>query len=387
MRRVSVCLIDDDDWFREMFSQYMMCSCRNVTMSSEDFESWKNDFHTRDSMPEARYDLYIFGSADLNLIFQECVMAVASKSVFLCEREEDILQLKEKLPASEPIFKYTSASKIVMHINFFLSEHQLGRNLLSEKSPFFVISITSCCGGAGKTSLSLTIARMIRQKKNRSALVVSVSMLYDLRRYFSMQSGKKYKTVNEYIYHLFAGDHPETSLDSYLVKDKFGVFTFNMPGGINELSLLSVTEMERFIDSLCFSEIFDVIILDLDNSNDEITGLIAEKSDLMFVLSSADRDGGELAEEWKEYILKNTSGEADADIIKVVINMEGYGQDELYFFDGDGGIQENRADGNLLHLPYDPHSFYFADGCRQISMTGAFAASVDGILKEVISVA
>ena len=38
-------------------------------------------------------------------------------------------------------------------------------------------------------------------------------------------------------------------------------------------------------------------------------------------------------------------------------------------------------------IPYDPNSFYSADGARQISMTGSFAAAVDAVIKEVISFA
>ena len=56
--------------------------------------------------------------------------------------------------------------------------------------------------------------------------------------------------------------------------------------------------MGRFIDSLSRSgTTFDTLVFDLNNSNDEVTGLIADRSDVMLVLFSAE-DGTEMAGRW-----------------------------------------------------------------------------------------
>lgn len=384
MGKVNVCLIDDDDWFREMFSQYLMCSCRNISMSSEGFEDWKNGFYEREQKDGNECDLYIFGDAGLEIADQKCAAEIVSKSVFLYRREEDMLQMKEMLPEAELIFKYMSASKIVAHINFLLSERRLGKSLLSQRSTYFVISVTSSCGGAGKTSLSLTMARMFQQKRNKRTLVVSVSLLYDLQKYFFSGSDSRKKTLNEYIYHLFAGDRPELSMDSYLLKDKLGVSTFYTSGGISELCSLNIEEMEIFIDSLSRSEVFDVIILDLDNSNNAVTGLIAEKSDVMIILTLPEQGETQAAREWSANILRNSS--AEPDIMRFVINMEGRVKEELKYFDDLGSVQEEVREEIVLRIPYDPQSFYSSEGVRQISTTGAFAASADVLVRDVMPV-
>lgn len=67
------------------------------------------------------------------------------------------------------------------------------------------------------------------------------------------------------------------------MKDRFGVSSFCLPDGVSELPGLERTEMERFIDSLSRSEQFDTLILDLDNSVSEVTAMIAERSEIMFV--------------------------------------------------------------------------------------------------------
>lgn len=379
-----MCLIDDDDWFREMFSQYVMCSCRNVSMSSEGFEEWKSGFYGRERKDGAECDLYIFGDAGFGMPDEEWTAEIVSKSVFLYRREEDMLQMQKILPDAELIFKYISASKIVAHINFFLSERRSGKSLLSEQNTYFVISVTSFCGGAGKTSISLTMARMFQQKRNKRTLVVSTSLLCDIQKYFSLIPNDRKKTLNEYIYHLFAGDRPELSIESYLLKDKLGVSAFYISGGVSELASLTTEEMEIFIDSLCRSEIFDVVIFDLDNSNNEITGLIAERSDLMIILALPERGEEHAAREWRSNILKNSS--ADPEIMKFVINMDGRVKNELSFFDEIGSMQEEMMDERIPRLPYDPQSFYYSEGAKQISMTGAFAASIDALLKDVIPV-
>lgn len=116
------------------------------------------------------------------------------------------------------------------------------------------------------------------------------------------------RSLNEYLYHLFAGDEPENSLSLYIMKDRFGAASFYQPDGVSELAGLSRTEMGRFIDSLSRSELFDTLVFDLNNSNDEVTGLIADRSDVMLVLFSAE-DGTEMAGRWSAHILEQCSEE------------------------------------------------------------------------------
>ena len=121
MRKVNVCLIDDDDWFREMFSQYLICSCRNVSISSVGFEDWRTGFYKKNQTDGEMCDLYIFGDGGFDRADQEHMADIVSKSVFLYRQEEDVLYMKEILPDAEMVFKYISASKIVAQINFLLS--------------------------------------------------------------------------------------------------------------------------------------------------------------------------------------------------------------------------------------------------------------------------
>ena len=112
-----------------------------------------------------------------------------------------------------------------------------------------------------------------------------------------------------------------------------------------------------------------------------MTGLIASKSDLLFVLSPPENDGAETETDfWISNIVRNSGGE-HGEIIRVT-NMEGYDGEEILFYEDK--TEAERCRTGQLSIPYDPRSFYRAEGVRQISMTGAFAAAVDRIIEEVI---
>ena len=384
MKKISVCLVDDDDWFRDMFSQYMVHTCRNISMTSEDFRSWRDGETAKSHTDSGGFDLYLFGGAGSEFASDEKTAEVSPQSVFLYRSEAERRYLQEALPSAGFVSKYISAQNIAAHINLALSERQIGTGLVSKEGSFFVISITSSCGGAGKTSVSLMLARLLQQKRKRSVLIVSTSLLYDAGRYFETEKERQRRSLNEYLYHLFAGDEPENSLSLYIMKDRFGAASFYQPDGVSELAGLSRTEMGRFIDSLSRSELFDTLVFDLNNSNDEVTGLIADRSDVMLVLFSAE-DGTEMAGRWSAHILEQCSEEPGG--LWAVINKEGQDGDRLKFRDAFG--EQERCGGTMkrFSIPYDPNSFYSADGARQISMTGSFAAAVDTVIKEVISFA
>ena len=66
--------------------------------------------------------------------------------------------------------------------------------------------------------------------------------------------------------------------------------------------------------------------------------------------------------------------------------MEGRVKEELKYFDDLGSVQEEVREEIVLRIPYDPQSFYSSEGVRQISTTGAFAASADVLVRDVMPV-
>lgn len=385
MRRVNVCLIDDDDWFRNMFSQFMVHACRNISMTSEDLNSWKSGKYHGDSPSSGEYDIYIFGGAGGEYLSDPRMESLSERSVFLYRNEAEFDDLRKTLPTAQFVEKYISASNIVSHINYFASELRIGSGFVSNEGTFFVISVTSTCGGAGKTSFSLILARLLQQKRKRKVLIISMSLLYDIGKYFVHDNEHPCRTLNEYLYHLFAGEAPENSLSLYIMKDRFGVSSFCLPDGVSELPGLERTEMERFIDSLSRSEQFDTLILDLDNSVSEVTAMIAERSEIMFVLSPYGEDTEKVTGRWCTHILDQCL--EGPGTMRIVVNEEGKEEDRLRF---DINLDRKEGYGSRMKsfsVPYDPHSFFVSDGVCQISMTGSFAAAIDSIVKEVISFA
>ncbi len=380
MKKMSICLIDDDDWFRDMFCQYMVDCFHGIDITSELPDDWKKGRNAGEAGEYRECDLYIFGGAGPEYLPEDPDDGILEKSLFLCCREDEISEARKRFPNINMIYKFISATKLVEHINSMISTHRREGKVRPVSSRFLVISVTSSAGGMGKTSVSLMISRLLQQKKSRSVLIVSTSLLCSMRKYFPVESVQKQRTLNEYIYHLFAEDRPERSLTSYMIRDRFGVSSFYTEREINELASLDDGEMARFVESLEASREYDIVIFDLDNSNDKVTGTIASKSDFLIVLSPPESEGEDMTEYWISNIVKNSGGR-HGEIVRIT-NMEGYAGGGILFYEE--GEEYTGSRKEKMSIPYDPHSFYRAEGMKQISMTGAFAAAVDRIIEEVM---
>ncbi len=388
MGKMNICLVDDDDWFREMFSQYLMCTCRNVSIFSQDFQSWKKGLDQENDEEAEDFGLFVFDGGCCGALAElksvSAVERAAEKALFLCRREDEYGKIRELFPDADTADKYVSASSILTRMNQILAERKTGYQIMSDNSSFFVISVTSAAGGLGKTSLSIVIARLLHQKKNKKVLLVNTSITYDLHNYYPADQDASLRTLNEYIYYLFAGTNPESSLASYLVTDAYGVSSFYMKKGISELAALNADEMERFLDSIRRSGMFDVVIFDLDNSNDNVTGMIASRSDVVLLLSPPESDAEAQTELWKANIIQNAPDEPEN--IHVIVGMDGRNQESISFFQDYVNEADGPKYGDGIRIPYDPNSFYFSEGQRRISMTGGLAAAADRLLKEVIGI-
>ena len=87
-----------------------------------------------------------------------------------------------------------------------------------------------------------------------------------------------------------------------------------------------------------------------------------------------------MTEYWISNIVKNSGGR-HGEIVRIT-NMEGYAGGGILFYEE--GEEYTGSRKEKMSIPYDPHSFYRAEGMKQISMTGAFAAAVDRIIEEVM---
>ncbi len=136
MKKISVCLVDDDDWFRDMFSQYIVHTCRNISMTSEDFRSWRDGETAESHADGGGFDLYLFGGAGSEFASDEKTAEVSAQSVFLYRSEAERRYLQEALPSAGIVSKYISAQNIAAHINLALSERQIGTGLVSKEGSF-----------------------------------------------------------------------------------------------------------------------------------------------------------------------------------------------------------------------------------------------------------
>ncbi len=447
IKKINITLVDNDSWFREMFSQYMMYYCRNVSITSADMRGWIDEImpasdcmlHERSFYPgyHDMPDIIILGNADsvdfIKKYFEKIIWAekdsyTLSKQrfVLLCDDETQAEAVKKKcenellenellksksydtekymdegliLLSDEAedgtacifeiiaVCKYLNASEIVRRINEQLTDMRIDTDTVCSSGKFMLLTTASACGGTGKTSLAVIFGRLMQQKKNRSVLALSISHMADISRYFNAGDIEK-KTLNEYIYHLFAGDEPWTDLSSYIIRDRYGMASFYMADSFSELCMLEGNEIVRFIDSIKKSGMFDTLIVDLGAASQSAAAVLAENSDAMMFVAGFEPDGVKIAEEWINMLEKETNGICS---MSIIVNRDSmldglnssaadiYERESLYY----AGEGEN-DDIRKFRVPYDARSFLYSEGKRDIAMTGIFAAAADSVLNEVV---
>ncbi len=440
IKKINITLVDNDSWFREMFSQYMMYYCRNVSISSSDMRLWKEEIgFASDCMVHENGchlgchdipDIVILGSAEFMDFIKEYFEKVRCQEkdsyaqykqrfVILCDDEaqeeavrercvnellkcksydtgkyedEGVILLSDKASDGSictleiiAICKYLNASEIIRRINEQLTDLRIDTDTVCSSGKFMLLTTASACGGTGKTSLAIVLGRLMQQKKNRSVLALSISHMADISRYFYAGDVEK-KTLNEYIYHLFAGDEPWTDLSSYIIRDRYGMASFYMTDSFSELCMLEGNEIVRFIDSIKKSGIFDTLVIDLGAASQNAAPVLAENSDAMMFVAGFEPDGVKIAEEWINMLEKETTGICSMSIIVNRDSMldglnasqtDAHECDDLYYAEGNDDIRKFR-------VPFDARSFLYSEGKRDIAMTGIFAAAADSILNEVV---
>ena len=113
---MSICLIDDDDWFRDMFCQYMVDCFHGIDITSELPDDWKKGKNAGEAGEYRECDLYIFGGAGPEYLPEDPDDGILEKSLFLCCREDEISEARKRFPNINMIYKFISATKLVEHI-------------------------------------------------------------------------------------------------------------------------------------------------------------------------------------------------------------------------------------------------------------------------------
>lgn len=137
-------------------------------------------------------------------------------------------------------------------------------------------------GGVGSTTVTLAVAQELRRFHGSRVLVLSLEAVESTARYF--QIAPEMKRIGEYLYRVLpeeslTGEKTMPFLDSYIVRDLYGVEAFAPSGSSNPLPALGVDEIQKFLASLIDNSRYDAILIDMGTCLTKAAVAVMEMAD------------------------------------------------------------------------------------------------------------
>lgn len=209
-----------------------------------------------------KYDIVLWADKEGINIFGDNIVWLTDKM------SETVKNYREKKFA---LYKYSPAHVTVSAI-FDIYMSLTGRRAVNIHKDFVgIYGFSSWEGGSGCTSLALAFAQEMCRFRGKKVMYMSFEPIESTGMFFNEGSGCK--STAEYLYRLLKerkngiistdGDSEIPFLDSYIVRDTYGVEAFAPSRGMNPLCGLNERDTQLLIASIADSGRYDVIVIDL----------------------------------------------------------------------------------------------------------------------------
>src|SRR5665647_1852400 len=207
-------------------------------------------------------------------------------SLVLIEEEIDCMKIQEKdcpillvesnkeacIDIENKIFclyKYENVKELIRSL-FIIYNALTGKSVTTiSDNNCKLVSVFSCCGGGGKTSISLGLAQEFVRFRGKKTLYINYEECDGTWNYMDFQREKKYDSIGSYLYYLNKGR--DLDLNAFLKEDEYGVFYFKPSLGRNQLKGLCADDLCLFCNKLIETNMFEYIIFDCHACLDDST--------------------------------------------------------------------------------------------------------------------
>lgn len=371
MENIRLLFAGVDDDFRMRFINYMINDCRNVSIFNMNSEKFRSEAGAR-RIDSARFDVV---AVDEELMEESCL---PGKNMCMIVFTSEECGTQEKNEGYHKIWRYQSASVILSEILRACGEDGVSIKRSRSNGSFSIVTVTSASGGAGKTSLCLSFARIRRQYTRHNPLVIDMKSMSDHNRYFPKKEYAERVGISEL---LVDPERCAESPEKYITRDNYGVAGFVMSDEVrSDISSLDREGIACLLKMIENWGLFDMIVIEMDSRLDEASAYLYGESDCIFSLTDERRNRDEdKADRWDDMISRYSGN----DKIIRINNFSGADRPEEITVQED---DEDQDTGKVVNfrIPYDPDSFYRSDDHEEISLLGSYGASVSKIVKEAV---
>ena len=259
MEYLNIAVVSSDEAYNRTLCMSLLHSCRQLEVTaytSRQFVLAWSEHHGSGAFYDC-FDLILWAG-------DEVCDAYGDNIIYLTDRSSLInIDYDGRRFA---LYKYESTTDLVALI-FDIYSHLTGRSVsLVKRDNVRVVAFASCAGGVGCTTFARAVCQDLVRYRGSKVLYLSLEEVESAGDYLSFP--QEIKTVGEYLYRLL-GKKKAPFLESYLMKDCFGVHSFAPAAGKNPFRDLTIADMQTVLAALMDSGMFDVIVADVSTCLDE----------------------------------------------------------------------------------------------------------------------
>lgn len=247
-----------------------------------------------------------------------------------------------------------------------------GRSILQEESitrgrSSRLIGVTGGAGGTGKTSIAIALGRELRLLNDSSTLYVSFENVSESEKYFPPFGGEK--SINDILYYLYTDNlsHIADRMNAFLVKDAFGLETFQPSDGVNELAVAQIEMVCKLLEQMFRWKEFEFIILDFQLEATRRCHWLLSSCDHVIAVDdepyATARKTHLLLDHWRQ----RTGPNLDKSLLFVQNKWDGDKEETIVH------------DSKCLFVEFDPESFHRSGDRVEIEMDRRFGMGVKKI--------
>ncbi len=308
MENLSLTIVTDDTVYGRTLGQAMIHICGQIMVQIMDKEEFFLKKHLHDKA--AVKDLFLDSTDIILWDGQEAEEAYGGRIVLI---SADPAMAVRNFPNKKfCLYRYSPVQAMVASV-FEIYSFLTGRYAANVKrQQVNLLAFSSWSGGTGCTTVAMSVAQELCRFYGKRVFYLSFEEVESTGEFIESPPGVK--GVGVYLYHLFKPESLRLAsgmgqrdgypiMESYIVRDGFGIEAFAPTGGRNPLKNLSDEELGVFIASIIDSGRYDVIVMDLGNCVSAIGVSCIEMSEKICFVSRAGSDSVR-EEQYLQYLIR-----------------------------------------------------------------------------------
>lgn len=264
MESLLVAVVSEDREYNKRLAEALVSVCRDLSVrafSSRSFVKEWSEYCGRGMFCDT-FDIILWAGNEISELYSDNIVFLADK-VSMTGKDYEANRFA--------IYRYNAVSVIAADI-FDIYAHLTGRSaFFTKEKNIRIYGFASAGGGTGCTSIAMAVSQELSRFYGKRVLYISFEDVESVCSF--MRGDNEKKDIGEFLYRLLGKMGEKTGcrkdrmpfLDSYVMRDAFGVEAFVPAKGKNPLRELTAEDSNSFFAALVNCGRYDAMIFDFSS--------------------------------------------------------------------------------------------------------------------------